>query len=36
MAEGRSGTAGCVALSNVDVEEVYRLLPVGTVVEIVP
>jgi uncharacterized SAM-binding protein YcdF (DUF218 family) len=35
-AEGRSGTAGCVALSNVDVEEVYRLLPVGTVVEIVP
>jgi uncharacterized SAM-binding protein YcdF (DUF218 family) len=36
MAAGRSGTAGCVALSNVDVEEVFKLLPVGTVVEIVP
>jgi uncharacterized SAM-binding protein YcdF (DUF218 family)/L,D-peptidoglycan transpeptidase YkuD (ErfK/YbiS/YcfS/YnhG family) len=35
-AEGRTGTAGCVALSNVDVEEVFKLLPVGTVVEIVP
>jgi vancomycin permeability regulator SanA len=35
-ADGRTGTLGCVALSNADVEEVYRVLPLGTVVEIVP
>ncbi|HUO08007.1 MAG TPA: ElyC/SanA/YdcF family protein [Phycisphaerae bacterium] len=33
-AEGRSGTAGCVALSNGDIEELYAILPVGTAVEI--
>ncbi len=29
-------TAGCVALSNDDITELYRALPVGTPVEIVP
>jgi uncharacterized SAM-binding protein YcdF (DUF218 family)/L,D-peptidoglycan transpeptidase YkuD (ErfK/YbiS/YcfS/YnhG family) len=35
-AEGRSGTAGCVALSNPDIEELYAALPLGTEVEIRP
>jgi murein L,D-transpeptidase YafK len=35
-AEGRSGTAGCVALSNADIDEIYAALPVGTAVEIRP
>ncbi len=33
-AEGRSGTAGCVALTNADMTELYALCPVGTPVEI--
>ncbi len=33
-ANGRTGTAGCVALQNPDVEELYAVLPVGTPVEI--
>jgi uncharacterized SAM-binding protein YcdF (DUF218 family) len=32
--EGRSGTAGCVALSNPDIEELFAVLPLGTPVEI--
>jgi murein L,D-transpeptidase YafK len=35
-ANGRTGTAGCVALQNPDVEELYAVLPVGTPVEIRP
>lgn len=35
-AEGRTGTAGCIALSNDDVEELYAILPLGTEVEIRP
>jgi uncharacterized SAM-binding protein YcdF (DUF218 family) len=31
---GRTGTAGCVALSNADIEELYAILPIGTPVEI--
>jgi vancomycin permeability regulator SanA len=34
--EGRTNTAGCVALSNSDIEELYAILPVGTPVEIRP
>ncbi len=33
-AEGRSGTAGCIALSNEDIEELYAIIPLGTQVEI--
>ncbi len=33
-AEGRTGTAGCVALTNPDITELYALCPVGTIVEI--
>jgi uncharacterized SAM-binding protein YcdF (DUF218 family) len=33
-AEGRTGTAGCVALSNPDIEELYAVVPLGTEVEI--
>lgn len=32
--EGREGTAGCVALANKDIEELFAVLPLGTVVEI--
>jgi murein L,D-transpeptidase YafK len=32
--EGREGTAGCVALSNPDIEELFAVLPLGTPVEI--
>jgi vancomycin permeability regulator SanA len=35
-AEGRWATAGCVAVKNVDIEELYTILPVGTEVEIRP
>jgi uncharacterized SAM-binding protein YcdF (DUF218 family) len=35
-AEGRKGTAGCVALANPDIEELYAILPIGTPVEIRP
>ena len=35
-AEGRTGTAGCVALANSDIEELYAILPVGTQVQISP
>jgi uncharacterized SAM-binding protein YcdF (DUF218 family) len=35
-AEGRTGTAGCVALANPDIEELYAILPIGTPVEIKP
>jgi hypothetical protein len=35
-AEGRNGTAGCVAVTNKDVEELYAILPLGTPVEIRP
>ncbi len=35
-AEGRTGTAGCVALANNDIEELYAILPVGTEVQIAP
>jgi murein L,D-transpeptidase YafK len=35
-AEGRTGTAGCVALSNSDIEELYAILPLGTPVEVRP
>jgi murein L,D-transpeptidase YafK len=34
--DGRAGTAGCVALSNLDVEELYAALPLGTEVVIQP
>ena len=34
--EGRIGTAGCIALSNEDVDELYAILPLGTDVEIRP
>jgi uncharacterized SAM-binding protein YcdF (DUF218 family) len=34
--DGRTGTAGCIALSNDDVEELYAILPLGTEVEIRP
>lgn len=33
---GRPDTAGCVALSNTDIEELYAVLPIGTPVEINP
>ncbi len=33
-AEGRTSTAGCIALSNPDIEELYAQCPVGTAVEI--
>ena len=33
-AEGRTGTAGCVALTNPDITELYSICPVGTPVEI--
>ncbi len=33
-AEGRNGTAGCVALSNPDIEELYAIIPLNTLVEI--
>ncbi len=32
----RSGTAGCIALSNEDVEELYEAIPDGTTVKIAP
>ena len=32
----RDWTAGCIALRNPDMEELFRLMPVGTTVEIVP
>jgi len=35
-AEGRTGTAGCVALQNPDVDELYAILPIGTKVDIRP
>ena len=35
-ANGRTGTAGCVALENGDMDELYAILPVGTPVEIQP
>jgi uncharacterized SAM-binding protein YcdF (DUF218 family) len=34
--DGRTGTAGCVALANGDIEELYALLPLGTPVVIEP
>lgn len=33
-AEGRSGTAGCIAVTNPEIEELYAILPTGTPVEI--
>jgi murein L,D-transpeptidase YafK len=33
-AEGRNSTAGCVALTNSDITELYALCPVGTPVQI--
>lgn len=36
QAEGRTHTAGCVALANPDITEIYALCPIGTPVEIVP
>lgn len=36
FAEGRSGTAGCIALSNPEIEELYAICDVGTPVEVVP
>jgi murein L,D-transpeptidase YafK len=33
-ADGRTATAGCIAVSNSDIEELYALCPVGTMVEI--
>ncbi|HVT80668.1 MAG TPA: L,D-transpeptidase family protein [Phycisphaerae bacterium] len=33
-ANGRTGTAGCVALQNPDIEELFAVVPVGTPVEI--
>jgi lipoprotein-anchoring transpeptidase ErfK/SrfK len=33
---GRDWTAGCVALDDRDVEELYNALPLGTPVRIVP
>lgn len=35
-AEGRSDTAGCVALSNPDMLQLFHQIPVGTSVEILP
>ncbi len=35
-AEGRTDTAGCVAVSNSDITEIYHICPVGTPVEILP
>ena len=35
-ATGRSGTAGCIAVSDEDVEELYAVCDVGTVVEVRP
>ena len=36
--DGRSGdwTAGCVAVRNEEIEEIWRLCPIGTEVEILP
>jgi uncharacterized SAM-binding protein YcdF (DUF218 family) len=34
--EGRDGTAGCVAVSNPEIEEIYAICDVGTEVEIRP
>jgi len=36
QAEGRDATAGCVALSNADIEELYAIAEIGTPVEIRP
>ncbi len=33
---GRPDTAGCVALDNTDIEELYAIIPVGTPIEIRP
>ncbi|MHB9133271.1 MAG: L,D-transpeptidase [Armatimonadota bacterium] len=33
---GTKATAGCIRMQNTDVEELYRLIPLGTLVEIVP
>jgi vancomycin permeability regulator SanA len=35
-AENRTGTAGCIALSNPDIEELYALLPLQTPVTVLP
>ncbi len=35
-AEGRTHTAGCVAVTNADITEIYNVCPVGTPVEILP
>lgn len=35
-ADHRAGTAGCVALSNADIEQLYAICHVGTQVEILP
>ena len=29
-------TAGCIAVTNPEIEEIYKLVPVGTPLEIVP
>ncbi|HMD53501.1 MAG TPA: L,D-transpeptidase [Phycisphaerae bacterium] len=34
-AQGRTGTAGCLALTDADIAELYPLCPIGTPVEIV-
>lgn len=34
-AESRTGTAGCIALTNPDITELYALCPVGTPVDII-
>jgi len=36
QAEGRSATAGCIALTNPDIEELYAIIPLNTPVEIHP
>ena len=36
MVKGRDGTAGCVAVSNPEIEELYAICDVGTEVEIRP
>lgn len=36
FAEGRDSTAGCVAVTNPEIEELYAICDVGTVVEIRP
>lgn len=35
-AQGRTGTAGCVALSNADMAELFAICAVGTPVDILP